>query len=456
MPPISPILVLDPIAGYAAVAATLQPGQWYRQPFDHVTLENPNANEVKRLGDMYPNATVLGTDGDVGSFEIGQLSLGACGSFAQISVYCSVSLGCQYRAEESIYPLEVSPIGLYFVRVQHPDRPLDTIWVAISDEVPTLPGKNTSNFFSIGEALLPGLLLKARATMMGGAWNEITNTRSFGLSMNWFPSAKIKVSTFAEFSNALAQGALCVFSMAQQYDAAGLPFNPPGVVMAHAFAAVDTISSTNENGLPVELVRIENPWSQGNDLESPQYAEDAAFWTLHPELADKLNDAKQSKGNTWVSWNYFLTLLGKTEVEVQHPFPIPGFSCTKFIPRTFTDETAIASSTLTSNLAALAQRQNNVIELVVPEYTVFQVNFKWAAGSGDRHTAMIVTDLNNKPLKKTNTVYWAASGTVPLYLNAGTYRLLPYTQNQMVDRGDLQILMMAKTDFSIKIGGAIA
>jgi hypothetical protein len=74
----------------------------------------------------------------------------------------------------------------------------------------------------------------------------------------------------------------------------------------------------------------------------------------------------------------------------------------------------------------------------------------------DRHTAMIVTDLNNKPLKKTNTVYWAASGTVPLYLNAGTYRLLPYTQNQMVDRGDLQILMMAKTSFEMKIGAAIA
>jgi hypothetical protein len=136
---------------------------------------------------------------------------------------------------------------------------------------------------------------------------------------------------------------------------------------------------------------------------------------------------------------------------VRVPFPL---STHPFIPRTFTDETAIVSSTVTSNLAALAQRQNNVIELVVPEYTVFQVNFKWAGGSGDRHTAMIVTDLNNKALKKTNAVYWGASGTVPLYLNAGTYRLLPYTQNQMVDRGDLQILMMAKTSFEIRIGGA--
>jgi hypothetical protein len=38
MPPIAPLLVLDPIAGYAAVAATLQPGEKYQQPFDHVTF----------------------------------------------------------------------------------------------------------------------------------------------------------------------------------------------------------------------------------------------------------------------------------------------------------------------------------------------------------------------------------------------------------------------------------
>jgi Calpain family cysteine protease len=454
MPPIAPILVSDPIAAYAEIAATLQPGQRYVMEFDYNTVENPDATAQEYAEVLYPQATVLGADSDIGSWEIHQASLGACGHFSQIAAYASSKT--EYRLETGIYPTEISPISLYFLRIQDPSNPLSIKWIAIDSKMPIKPGGKTSNFIGLASsgAIAPMLALKAEAAAKGGSFNEITNHPSFNIGFNWFPSTTIATTSFEEFADAIARGGLYVYSLVQQYDGVN-PITPLGVVYAHGYSAPDTLKVTNTDGTETKLVFMSNPWGGGSDFISP-YGDTSTFWDEHPELADKVAASRQAGGEFWVSWDMFCQLVGKTTHDVRVPFPLSTHPFIKFIPRTFTDETAIASSTVTSNLAALAQRRNNVIEIVVPEYTVFQVNFKWANGSGDRHTAMIVADLNNKALKKTNTVYWGASGTVPLYLNAGTYRLYPYTQSQMVDRGDLQVLMMARTSFEIRIGGAIA
>jgi Calpain family cysteine protease len=314
------VTTLDPIAKYEEIAASLPAGSKYVQSFDYITIENPGYSTPKYLESLYPTATIFGTDGDVGSHEISQGLLGACGTFALIASYASVKPGCKYRLEDAIYPLTPSPIGLYFVRVQDPANANGCAWVAIDSQMPCSPtGGSAFAYLPTSKALAPMLMLKAAATMRGGCFDEITNHPQLGLTFKWFPWKTATVSAFATFAAELEKGALYITSMTQQFDASGAAIKPAGVVYAHAFAVVDTLSVANPGGSKIELVRIENPWAGGSDYVS-DYSEGAQFWIDHPDLGDKLADSCQSLGNYWVDWATFLKLSGKTKFAVLSPF----------------------------------------------------------------------------------------------------------------------------------------
>jgi Calpain family cysteine protease len=318
--PIKPFLTLDPIAEYEKIEASLATGEKYIQVFDYTTIENPGYSTPKYLEDLYPTATILGADGDIGTHEIAQGIIGACGTFARIASYAAVKLGCKYRLEEAIYPATLSPIGLYFVRVQNPLDANGVAWVAIDSRMPCSQlGGSPFAYLPSSKALAPMLFFKAAATMRGGCFDEVTNSAKFGLPFKWFPWKDVTVSAFATFAAELEKGALFVTSMVQQYDDAGVAVKVPGVVLAHAFAIVDTLAVYYPDGSRVELVRIENPWAGGSDYVS-DYSESAQFWKDHPEFADKLADASQSLGNYWVDWATFLKLTGKAKFVVQSPF----------------------------------------------------------------------------------------------------------------------------------------
>lgn len=453
--PIIPLFFDDPAIAYSELAAILQPGKKYVQPFDHFSLENPLATEQRRLGEMYPNATVLGTDMDVNADSTAQTSLGACGTYANINAFAAVPVGCKYRLEEAIYPLEPSPIGAYFVRVQSPDNPLETKWVLIDDQVPTMPGKNSSNFFSVRDCLAPGLFLKAAATMRGGAWNEITNSGSFGIRFNWFPSTLVDCKTADELHKAISVGSLCVFSMTQQFNQMGEPISVPGVVLGHAFSVTHSISTTGVDGLPLYIYRISNPWGGGSEYIQSICAEgNDDFWNLHSELATQRAESQAIAGTYFVTWDELCRLTGRTSFDVTHPLPLPEYPYVKCLKQSFTDETAIAYSPF-ANLANLAQQQNNLIEVSLSQSSLMQVNIRWQSGTGSRNTAVLATGINNKPLTKTSTVFGGGTRTVPLSLKGsiGKYRLYPFTDNMMEDRGDLWIMFSSRVPFELKVGG---
>lgn len=458
--PIKPVLVQDPVSAYKELSDSLGEDSKWVQPFDHFTTENPLAIKQRRLGEMYPNATILGTDLDINADSVAQASLGACGSFAQLNAYAAVPVGCKYRLEEAIYPLEPSPIGAYYIRVQDPEDPLGMKWVLIDDQVPTMPGKNSSNFFSVRDCLAPGLFLKAAATVRGGGWDCITNADPFGIRFNWFPSTLIECKTDVELHTALQNGALCVFAMTQQFDQMGVPISPQGIVLGHAFSLTSSINTTGTDGLPLYIYRISNPWNSGKEYISSicsEGVENDAFWNLHPELAEQRAEAQAIAGTFFVTWDELCRLTGRTSFEVTHPLPLPQYPYLKVIRRSFTDETAIAPSPF-ANLAALAQKQNNLIEVSLTQSSLMQVNLRWQSGSGTRNACVLATDANGKPLTKTSTVFGGGSRTVPLSLkgSVGKYRLYPYTEAMMTDRGELCVMLMSKVPFELKVGGVPA
>lgn len=451
--PLPQLLFDDPIVGYQQIAATLQPGQRFQQQFLYETVENPEASAYEYLEILYPNATVLGADGDIGAWEINQSALGSCGHFSEVAAYASPK--GEYRLETGIYPTEISPISLYLVRIQDPENPLGTKWIAIDSRMPIKPGGKSSYFMGVSSsgAIAPLLAIKAKSSAKGGCFDEITNTPALNIGFNWFPSTKIQVSTFEEFASAIERGGLCVYSLTQQYDGT-TPITPPGVVYGHGYSAPDTLKTVEPDGTETKLVFMSNPWGGGSDALSP-FADDSPWWDTHPELAEKVAASRQSKGEYWVTWDMFCQLTGQTTYEVRVPLPLPEYPYIKCIKRSFTDETAIASASNPFNLIKLGQRLNDVIEVSLTQSSLMQCELKWASGSGNRNTSIVATDANNNALTRTNTVFWGASKTVPLSLKAkiGTYKLYPYTEAQETDRGELWVMFLSKVPFEMKVGG---
>jgi Calpain family cysteine protease len=314
--PIKPVLYYDPVAAYQEIASTVPEGSCYVQNFDYSIIELPQCNDAKYLEKSFPNSPVIDADGDLGSWDIRQGSLGFCGTAAKIGCYMSFPNDSPWRAEVGIYPTTPSLIGLYLVRVCDPSDPAGTAWVAIDSKMPC---KIDPTSYSVcmwlkdGQPLLPALLAKAAATMRGGGFNELTNSAQFKITFEWFPFKKVRSPYYSIISKAIQSGAICVFAMSQQYDDAGAKITPPGVVYGHAFGLVGAIA-----GSGFELFRIQNPWGGGKEYVS-QYSDDAQFWIEHPELAQQAADSKSSEGNYWVDFKTLKKIAGRTTFELIIP-----------------------------------------------------------------------------------------------------------------------------------------
>lgn len=313
--PIALVKTQDPVATYAEIAAALAPGQRYVQEFDYQITEMPTSTEQRYLEEMYPSSTISGRDNDYDSWEVAQGGLGACGTFANIACYASIPQSSPRALEKGICPMTPSPIGLYFVKVADPDVPTQTVWIAIDSKVPCKPGgKSSCIFVSDGQPLAAALLMKAAATVRGGSINEITNSATLKRGfLGWFPQVPKTCTTFDEFKDAIDADGIYVFSMTQQYDASGAKITPSGVVLGHAFGAVECVE-----GPDYQLIRVENPWQSGSDFVS-EYSDDSAWWDGHPELTELKSHSIASKGNYWVSWDAFKKLTGKSSFNVKVP-----------------------------------------------------------------------------------------------------------------------------------------
>jgi hypothetical protein len=417
------------------------------QEFDYSILEEPQLTQTKYLEEIYPQGSILGATGDLGSWNLDQGTLGSCGTFASVGGLAAIKT--EYRLENSIYPKEYSPHSLYLIRVQDPDDPFGTKWVAIDSKVPV----NSSGKSAFGSpyktnAIAGSLFVKACATCKGGSYDEITNSAKFRKAFGWFPFVSAIAETFDEFADYLGRGGMCGFAMAQQY-ADGLPIKPPGVIYGHAFAAVDTIKVLNADGTEAQLVRIENPWSEDSDFASV-YSENSLFWTEHPELSDKLNDAKQTTGNYWVSWTEFKMLTGQQSFYVNIPFPHPKYPHAKYFRHEFTGEPAFDHTQhLTAQLVANFPAEG-LPTLTIESETTLILDIRWINGSGDRHVNLrfVNPQTNQTVARLPEEVWWGGSGTRSVTLAAGIYRIYPSTRDMNSDRGVLQVIALSDKNFS--------
>jgi hypothetical protein len=445
--PIAPQLFSDPIAAYTELAAGLAQGQKWVQEFDYSIVEEPQLTETKYLEEIYPQGTILGDSGDLGSWNMDQGSLGACGTFAAVGALASIKT--EYRLENSIYPKEYSPHSLYLVRVQDPDDPFGVKWVAIDSKVPVnASGKSAFASPYKTNAIAGALFVKACATVKGGSYNEITNHPSFRKAFGWFPAVSAIASTFDEFADYLGRGGMFIFSMTQQYAVDGTPTKPLGVLYGHAYSAVDTIKATNADGTEAQLVRIENPWSEHSDFPSI-YSETSPFWTEHPELEDKLNDAKQATGNYWVSWAEFKMLIGVQSFSINVPFPHPKYPHVSYFRHEFTGEPAFDhTKSLTPQLIANLPAET-LPTVTLEAETTLTLDIKWIHGSGDRHVNLrfVDTKTNLTVGKLSEEVWWGGNGTRTATLPAGTYRIYPSTRDMNADRGVLQSMVFTEKQF---------
>ena len=450
--PIPLCLYDDPIAAYAQIAATIPAGRKYVQNFDYTTIEVPQATELNYLEGLYVGSPITAADGDLGSWEISQGALGACGTFASICAYASIPPEHPYALEKGIYPLTQSKIGLYFVRIANPDNPLETKWMAIDSRMPCKPYERSCFVdIKLKEPLAPALLLKAAATARGGCFDEITNSSKLGMSFSWFPNVTLNVSEFEQFQSSIQKAGICLTSMKQQYDATGAPITPAGVVYAHAFALVDAVSVLNHDGTTAKIVRVENPWGSGTDFIS-EYSEGAPFWDYHPELADKLAEAKQSLGNYWVSWNQVKALSGKTEFEVAVPIPSTELPYAATFRHTVDGSIVITKDwtlCLSEIQAQTPIEQVKVLTLSEAATVVFDI--RWLSGSGARHTTLHFCDMTGKRIATFPTeVWWANRGTQSVALPAGEYRVYISTRSLNTDRGVLQVIAASDKNFTLK------
>lgn len=451
---IAPILVSDPAVAYQEFTANLAPNEKYSQTFDYNTVEVPAANFPKRLEESFPNSTVLGVDGDITSNEPGQGSLGCCGTVANICALASVPTSFAHSLENCIYPTEVSSHGLYFVRVADPDNFLATKWVAIDSNVSaTENGKSEFIRLKDGDALAPALFLKAAATMRGGTYDAISNSDPFKKSFSWYPSTTVKCGTFADFADAISNGGVYIFSLTQQYDASGIATTPLGVVYGHAFSAPETLFVSNPDGTATNLVRMSNPWGGGSDYQS-EYSEGSQFWVDHPELADKLAVVSRAGGEYWVSWEQFKTLTGRTTFDVTMPLPLATHAHTKNPVVYVFDETTAITPPYTAQLCALATKKNDLTTIQVTAPTNLILLTRWLDGSGARNYQIKFANMSNTFVVQTSVTNSAALGTQSVTLQAGTYKMLPCTQNMMVDRGSLEITIMSDLDIVLARNGA--
>lgn len=442
--PIPLALFDDPVAAYNTIAESLPSGQRYQQPFDYTTIENPKSATPRYLEDIFPQATVTDIDGDLDSFGVSQGYIGACGTFASISAYAAIPKSSPYNIEAGIYPLTPSPIGLYLVRIADPANPLGTKWMAIDSRVPcnTPTGGSAFIFLGLEKALLPALLMKAAATARGGCFDTITNSDTLKQSFSWFPSVSVQAQTFAEFKKYLDHGAICLSAMVQQYDGSDAAITPSGVVYGHAHALVDTISVSN-----AELVRIENPWEGGSDYLS-DVSEGSQFWLDHPELRAKLEDAKASAGNYWISWEQAKALTGRTKFEMTLALPHPDFPHADFLTYTF-DGTPVMDPARPVPIQQIEKLSGDRIKTItLSEPATIQVDVKWLNGLGTRAADVVFVDSTDKIAARfSERIWYGANGTRFVTLPAGQYRVLPQTSTYNADRGLMQVILLSSTPF---------
>jgi hypothetical protein len=194
-----------------------------------------------------------------------------------------------------------------------------------------------------------------------------------------------------------------------------------------------------------KLIRIDNPHGPtAGDYQSPLYGESCAFWTEHPELADKLADAIGG-GNWWMGWDELLAVGGLCG-GLRQPLPAASYPYVKVI-----DHELRPTAVRWPSLSDLRKHQTHKIILTEP--TTLSIATSWEPGSiGDRHSFWFLTQANKTTLLIERSVtmgWWSSERFVQLPLPAGTYWLNPGAVDQHKDTGVVQVMLLGNKPIEV-------
>jgi hypothetical protein len=438
----------DPAIAYDQIAATLEPGQKYTQTgFDYEGLP------TKRVEELYPNHPMFDADGS-NSYEVSQGGLSNC---VLLSRLCGLSEAKnKYTVKDLIYPLTVSPIGLYFISVA---QGLGRKWLPFDSSVPLY---NDPNLWYNGRPrnvdvqknnpVLWAMLMEKGTATIRGSYAQIDAGNIQNSFPGWVPIVRKNATTFAEYQAILADGGYGGFSYTQQKDALGNPVSVEGLYLSHEHSLLDAFEYEGS-----QAVRVANPWGGGKDLiGSPQFADGSPFWDLSPELKAKEAMTKGRDGEYWLSYSVLCAYMGKSDVLFEIPLPWAKYPHAKTFSFEFTDQTGALFTDWPNQdeLMAIAAATQQY-ELEVFEPTEFYGQTFWHTGSrGSKHSFLMVFDESDRANKYAKSClpgdkgWWGRPSWTEGTLQPGKYRVYPATVSNK-DRGKLSTFLLGSKPFAL-------
>jgi Calpain family cysteine protease len=442
----------DPIAAYAEISAALQPGQKYTQSgFDYEGLP------TKRVEELYPIHPMFDADGS-NSYEVSQGGLSDCVLLSRVCALAEAKN--KYQIKDLIYPLTVSPIGLYFISVA---QGLGRKWLPFDSSVPlyndpTLWYNGRPRNVDIQKqnpVLWPMLMEKGTATIRG-KYSQLDAGNIQNPYPGWVPIVRKMTKTFAEVLSCIAEGGYGGISFTQPKDASGNPVSVPGVYLGHEHSLLDAFEYEG-----AQAVRISNPWGGADDLVgSPQFADDSPFWDLTPELKAKGALTKGRGGEYWISYSVLCSYMGKSDILFEIPLPWSKYPVTKTFDVEFTDATGqlFTDWPNQNELMAIAGLHGQY-EIEVLEPTEFYAQTFWGQGAtGSRHSFFMVfndADKSNKYAASRlpgDRGWWGRPSWAEGLLMPGKYRVYPATVSRL-DRGKLSTFLLGSKPFNLRRNG---
>lgn len=406
------------------------------QPFDY------GVDPTEYLEDIYPEAPLFGDLTE--SYMATQGAIGNCGTIAAIAAYSEVK--ARYRLEEGIVKISEH---IYAVRFA---KGVLLRWVLIDSLVPVYEN-GTPRFcrpMEESDGIWPSLLEKARATVRGGAYDQITNypipkyTQQAETFSGFFPTTKKKFYDFEDIREAFRNGAFAVRSWPTQRDEKGIAKNVPGLVMGHAFAVVDADTAIDQDGMSHDLLQIENPWRGGADFQG-QYHDDSEIWQTI-ENSDRFLSQSKHGGSWWMSLAEYYSVGQCETLELSVPFPTKAYPEWKVFRRWFSPSANVSKRWINWK-SAVAEIESPIKISLKGRYVPLRVTMSWLKGDkGPRHSYFFVTTPEGKTLLHSSGYGWWRSTLVEKFELAGQdgvgeIWIYPLTIDNEVDEGVAQVLV---------------
>lgn len=390
--------------------------------------------DTDTLRNIYPDAPLFGESTE--GFHVQQGAIGNCGTIASSAAFAESG----DLMEKSIESLGE---GYYAVRFA---QGIKVKWVLIDDSVPV----NQRGFPAYCKpvnpeaGIWPSLLEKARATVLGGSYAQITNhpveeyKADAAEWSGWFPNVQEAISDFDRVLEVMRDGGYAVFSFPSQLDEDEEPIKIPGIVTGHAFAAYDAERLEMKDGTTHDLIQIENPLGWSAKDYHGEFSEDSEIWR-QVENSDRFLSQSESGGSFWVTWSELLDLKRAESIRFNVLLPQDGFPVVKEIEQVFGDENRTPHKW--PSLAAI-QKAQAPITIVLKESGTLKIEMSWKKRIGKKqHSYMFLVGEEETYRSK---YAWHGRRLQEVYeLEAGTYQLFPAIVHQPTGEGVARLVLQS-------------